>query len=456
MKVLLVHYDNGSFIHWFPLGLGYIAAALRACGHKVTIYDKGRLHHPPEHLTEYLDQNNFDAVGLGVIAGYWQYKEMLSIAKAINASKNKPMFILGGHGPSPEPEYFLKKTFANVAVIGEGELTIAELLHGGYKESMQGIAYREGKKVTINPPRALIEDIDLIPFPAWDLFSMDYYPLMREPNICNSDRCMPMITSRGCPFKCNFCYRMDTGVRLRSTGSVVAEIQKLKSDYGITYIAFLDDLFMMTEKRTLELCEALQPLNVKWSCLGRLNYANHETIQAMKRAGCVFIGYGIECLDDEILKNMNKNLTVDQIVSGIETTIAEGVSPGFNIIFGNIGENEQTLRKGVDFLLKYDDQTQLRTIRPVTPYPGSPLYYHAIEQGLLEGVEDFYEKKHLNSDLPTVNFTDISDDRMKDCLFNANMELIKNYHDHKAVQQGMEFTNLYYKNDTSFRGLRQT
>jgi len=249
---------------------------------------------------------------------------------------------------------------------------------------------------------------------------------------------------------------MDTGVRLRSTGSVVEEIQKLKKDYGITYIAFLDDLFMMTEKRTLELCEALQPLSIKWSCLGRLNYANHETIQAMKRAGCVFIGYGIECLDDEILKNMNKNLTVDQIVSGIETTIAEGISPGFNIIFGNIGENEQTLRKGVDFLLKYDDQTQLRTIRPVTPYPGSPLYYHAIERGLLEDVEDFYEKKHRNSDLPTVNFTDISDDRMRDCLFNANMELIKNYYDHKAVQQGMEFTNLYYKNDVSFRGLRQT
>jgi anaerobic magnesium-protoporphyrin IX monomethyl ester cyclase len=253
MRVLLVVYDNGSYVHWFPLGLGYIASVLRECGHEVTIYDKGQKHYPPEHLTAYLDKNKFDVVGLGVIAGYWQYQEMLRISEAINASKNKPLFILGGHGPSPEPKYFLSKTFANIAVMGEGEATIAELLSGKCKETVDGIAYREGKKVTVNKPRELIENIDTIPFPAWDLFSMDYYSLIREPNISNSDRCMPMVTSRGCPFRCNFCYRMDTSVRLRSAGSIVEEINKLKKDYGVSYIAFLDDLFMMSPKRTIEL-----------------------------------------------------------------------------------------------------------------------------------------------------------------------------------------------------------
>jgi anaerobic magnesium-protoporphyrin IX monomethyl ester cyclase len=456
MRVLLVVYDNGSYVHWFPLGLGYIASVLRECGHEVTIYDKGQKHYPPEHLTAYLDKNKFDVVGLGVIAGYWQYQEMLRISEAINASKDKPLFILGGHGPSPEPKYFLSKTFANIAVMGEGEATIAELLSGKCKETVDGIAYREGKKVTVNKPRELIENIDTIPFPAWDLFSMDYYSLIREPNISNSDRCMPMVTSRGCPFRCNFCYRMDTSVRLRSAGSIVEEINKLKKDYGVSYIAFLDDLFMMSPKRTIELCDALRPLKIKWSCMGRLNYVSPELIKEMKSAGCVFIGYGIECLDDQILKNMNKSLTVDQITRGIETTLAEGVSPGFNIIFGNIGENEETLRKGVDFLLKYDDHSQLRTIRPVTPYPGSDLYYHAIDQGLLEGVADFYENKHKNSDLLSVNFTTISNEKFNECLYDANTKLLKNYYSAKSESQTNEYAKLYFKNDTSFRGLRQT
>ena len=124
----------------------------------------------------------------------------------------------------------------------------------------------------------------------------------------------------------------------------------------------------------------------------------------MKKAGCVFINYGIEAIDNDVLKNMKKSLTTEIIIKGIQATLDAGVSPGFNIIFGNIGDNRQTLKKGVDFLLKYDDGSQMRTIRPVTPYPGSPLYYYAIENGLLKDCEDFYENKHTNSDLLAINF----------------------------------------------------
>jgi len=423
MKVLLVVYDNDSYIHWFPLGTAYVAAHYKTQGYDVTIYNKDVYHYPPEHLTEYLDKNHFDVVGLGFVAGYWQYKEALSISKAINASKDRPYYMIGGHGPSPEPEYFKKKMGADKVVRGEFE----------------------------GEP-----DIDKIPFPAWELFPIDYYSLIREPHIRNNERCMPVITSRGCPFKCNFCYRMQTKVRLRSPESVVEEIKKLQTDYNISYIAFQDDLFMMSPKRTIELCEAIEPLGIRWSCFGRLNHAQRDVIRTMKKAGCVYIGYGIESMDDVALETMNKNLTVEQITRGIETTISEGISPGFNIIWGNIGETEKTLQKGVDFLLKYDDQSQLRTIRPVTPYPGSPLYYKAIEMGLLKGVEDFYENKHVNSDLLTVNFTDIHDDVFDDLLYDANEKLLKNYHSKQLDKQLNAYEDLYWGGDTSFRGLRQT
>ena len=153
---------------------------------------------------------------------------------------------------------------------------------------------------------------------------------------------------------------------------------------------------------------------------------------------------------------MNKALTTETIIKGIEATLAEGISPGFNIIFGNIGENKKTLSKGIEFLLKYDDGAQLRTIRPVTPYPGCPLYYYAIEKGLLKDVEDFYENKHLNSDLLSVNFTELSDDEFYKALFEANKRLFENYFKHKKQLAINTARKLYYNRDSTFRGFRQT
>jgi anaerobic magnesium-protoporphyrin IX monomethyl ester cyclase len=176
----------------------------------------------------------------------------------------------------------------------------------------------------------------------------------------------------------------------------------------------------------------------------------------MKRAGCVFINYGIEAMDNQILKNMSKALTTGQIINGIEATLKEGISPGFNIIFGNIGENRETLEKGVQFLLKYDDGAQMRTIRPVTPYPGSPLYYHAIEKGLLKDCEDFYERKHLNSDLMAVNFTSLTDDEFYESLCDANLRLLKNYQDKRMDSIVSSTKKLYLERDASFRGYRHT
>ena len=149
-------------------------------------------------------------------------------------------------------------------------------------------------------------------------------------------------------------------------------------------------------------------------------------------------------------------LTTKQIERGIQETLKAGISPGYNIIFGNIGETKETLMKGVEFLLKYDDGAQLRTIRPVTPYPGSPLYYHAIKEGLLEGVEDFYENKHVNSDLLSCNFTNLSDEEFYLALKEANTLLLQNYQSRVMKNIDKQLEDLYIKRDVSFRGFRQT
>ncbi|MFC1983973.1 B12-binding domain-containing radical SAM protein [Chloroflexota bacterium] len=462
MKVLLITYDNGSYIHWFPLGLAYIASALRNAGHNVVIYNQDQFHYPESHLINYLTNNHFDVVGLGIIAGYYQYQRLLKISQAINCVPNRPLYILGGHGPSSAPEYFLKKTNADAIVIGEGDITMVNLLNALENKKglspVNGIAYLDGGRLVVTKPQELIKDLDSIPFPAWDLFPIDYYALIRQPHIKNNERAFPVLSGRGCPFRCNFCYRMDKGYRARTPESIIGEIQILKKDYGIPYINFADELLMVSAKRIVMLSEAFikADLNIKWSCNGRLNLAKPEVLKIMKKAGCVFINYGIESMDDNMLKVMNKKLTTDQVIKGIEATLAEGISPGFNIIFGNIGETPEILQKGVEFLLQYDDHSQLRTIRPVTPYPGSDLYYYAIEKGLLKDCADFYENKHINSDLLSVNFTDLSDDEFHRVLFEANKTLLKNYYQHQLESMTRVAEELYLQKDASFRGFRQT
>jgi radical SAM superfamily enzyme YgiQ (UPF0313 family) len=399
---------------------------------------------------------------VSIVAGYYQYQKLLKISNAINRSRQRPFYVIGGHGPTPEPEFFLRRTLADAVVMGEGEITAIELMKAlADKRSLhgiKGIAFRDGDKMFINERRPLIEDIDTIPFPAYELFPVDYYKLKRSPHTSNNDFTMDVLSGRGCNFKCNFCYRMDPGIRPRSNESIIEEIRLLKQNYNITYIIFQDELLMSSMERTVSLSEDFikNKLNIKWNCQGRLNYAKPELLNLMKKAGCVFINYGIEAMDDIVLKNMNKALTTKQIVKGIEATLKSGISPGFNIIFGNIGENKETLNKGVEFLLKYDDCSQLRTIRPVTPYPGSPLYYYAIEKGLLKDVEDFYENKHVNSDLLTVNFTNMSDEEFCRCLLEANTRLLDNYFQKKLSGALEQAKKLYLERDAQFRGFRQT
>ncbi len=463
MRILLVVYDNDSYIHWFPLGLSYIAAVLIKNGHEVEIYNQDIHHYPEAHLTEFLDKNKFDVIGASVIAGYYQYKKILSIANAINRSKNRPdCFMIGGHGPTPEPEYFLNKTGADFVIMGEGEETVIELLQvladKGDLTTVKGIAFRNGTKTIINERRSLIKDIDSIAWPAYGLFPIEIYRLLRMPHMANSEFCMPLLSGRGCTFTCNFCYRMDQGLRPRSAESLVEEIKYLKTEYNISYIAFSDELLMSSQRRTEDICQAFlkAKLNIKWDCNGRLNYADKDILKLMRESGCVFINYGIEAFDDQILRNMNKALTTKQIIRGIENTLAVGISPGFNVIYGNIDENRRTLQQGVDFLLKYDDGIQMRTIRPVTPYPGTPLYYYAIEHGLLKDAEDFYTNKHLNSDLLCINFTELSDDEFYEALTEANITLLDNYFDKKKISIKEQTENLYTDRDATFRGFRQS
>jgi len=465
LKVLFVVYDNGSYDHVFPMGLGALSGVLKRDGHEITLWNQDMHHWPDDQLRIYLDENKFDVVVLSLIAGYYQYQKMKNLSKAINNSKNRPFYIMGGYGPTPEPEFFLKKTGCDVVCMGEGEVTISKLMDAVENKTslknVPGIAWIKNGKFQTTPRAPLIHDINSLPPIPYEIFPMHYYRMLRMPKVTATDFVFPLMSARGCSFKCTFCYRMDPGYRMRTPEPLLDEIEMLHKDYGVTFITFQDDLLMSSVEHTEAVCLEFLKRNlpVRWNCSGRLNYCSKELLQLMKDAGCTFISYGIESMDQKVLNNMKKGLRPEMIVQGIEDTLKVGISPGLNFIFGNKGDNKETIKKAVDFILQYDDFAQKRTIRPVTPYPGSPLYYDAIKMGLLDKdnpAEDFYERKHLNSDLIACNFTELSDKEFYECLRWANSTLMKNYYDRQKTSTLAQIDHLYDTKDASFRGFRHS
>ena len=464
-RILFVIYDNGAYDQIFPMGVGALSAVLKAEGHELSFWHQDIHHWSDEDLTDYLDKNKFDVVILSLIGGYYQYIKMKNLSKVINNSKNRSNFkyVMGGYGPTPEPGFFLKKSGCDIVCLGEGEITVIKLMNvienKKSLENVPGIAWLENGKLKQTPRTSLVENLDSLPTTPYELFPMENYRLMRAPKCSVTDFCFPVLSARGCTFKCTFCYRMDPGYRKRDPKELLDEVEKLCKDYGITRISFMDDLLMASIDHTEAVCKEMLKRNLPftWDCCGRLNYCSEELLQLMKDAGCVFINYGIESMDQKVLNNMKKGLRPELIVKGIEDTLKVGISPGLNFIFGNKGDNRETIKKSVDFLIKYDDFAERRTIRPVTPYPGSPLYYDAIELGLLDKnnpAEDFYEHKHLNSDLICTNFTELTDKEFYNSLKWANQTLMKNYYDKQKTNTMNQITHLYETLDTSFRGFR--
>lgn len=469
-KVLFVIHDNFQDDNKLSLGPAYLVAILRDAGHEVSVYSQNVFHQSNEELGNFLAENDFDMIGLGFLAA--RYVEAVRpIADVINANKKKAKFVVGGQGVSPIPSYILNDIQADIAMIGEAENNICVLvdaiLNNGDLQNIKGVAYREAGVVKINPRAEIVRDLDRLPFPAWDLFPME------EIATCASfvggdqnDRWMSILTSRGCVNRCSFCYRMEQGIRIRSMDNVYKELKILTEKYEINSFCFDDEMFIPNRARIKEFVEMIKKLKhpIKYWCQARVQLAqDKEILKMLSDSGCKLLNLGLESLDQNVLDLMDKNTRVEENIEAVENTIATGMHPGLNFIWANPGDTVASLEKIVDFLIKYDTQGQLRTVRPPTPYPGCPLYYKAIEDGKLKGPGDFFDRFN-NSDRLTVNFTDMSDTEVYQALLAANTKLIKNYFIKKTGNVADadvmidSFKRLYFPErpeDLKFRGARR-
>jgi radical SAM superfamily enzyme YgiQ (UPF0313 family) len=314
-SVLFVNPDLHQEDNHFPLGYGYMAAMLLQDGADVSTFCMDVFHYTNKQLAEYLDRNKFDLICVGFLAA--RFKETIEeLLKVIDAHKKDAWLVIGGPGPSPIPRWMLHNTPVDIVCIGESEETIVELLRckveGGSPVDVYGIAFSDGKFVYGTKRRKPIRDLDSIPFPAWDLFPMDRYTTcLKLWGMEPGDRTFGMITSRGCTDRCSFCYRMEKGIRFRSVENVVEEIKIMRDRYGVNCFFMNDELFIASKSRMLEFCDALQGLDIKFSCNARVDKFNGDMIRLFfQHRGCTFVNIGFESSSQEVLDRMNKRTTV--------------------------------------------------------------------------------------------------------------------------------------------------
>jgi len=380
------------------LGLLMLGAVLRNAGHRIRILDASAQSTGYEYTLKEVKKFNPDIIALTAVTP--------SIIKTVKlASMIKDLYpsipiVIGGPHLTAVPEQTLSDYHVfDYGVVGEGENTIIELVEalsaGKTPSNISGLAFRENGKVHFSPPRPTIKDLDVLPFPAWDL--LDGFPVRYHPALFKYKK-LPsthIISARGCPNKCIFC---DTSVfsrqiRFHSSEYVLEMIGYLIKKFGIKEIIFEDDQFLIKKKRVARICEGILKAkwNISWCCSGRVNSVNDPgLLRLMKRSGCWQISYGIESGNQKILDFAKKAITIDQIEKAVRLTHKAGILSKGYFIFGLPYETEETMKKTIRFA----NSIPLNDISAftLTPFPGSEMYDIAEQHGTIE--KDF-EKMNL-------------------------------------------------------------
>jgi anaerobic magnesium-protoporphyrin IX monomethyl ester cyclase len=365
------------------LGLAFIAASLRDQGHIVKIIDY-EVNDLPMSVVE-RDVRAFQPDIVGMTAYITNMKRCGRVAKIVKEVSPDIKTILGGPQVTIFPDEAFHSSYIDMIALSEAEIIIRNVMNAlGDEEKLsrvKGIWFRsKAGDIVKNAREGLVDELDLFPSPALDLYEMDkYFPTAH----IQGRRVAHLLTSRGCPFKCTFCETKLTfgrSFRYHSTQRVLAEIEQLVAK-GFDSFQFYDDIFTANKKRVIELCDGIiqKNWNIKWMCFTRTNCVSDELLARMKEAGCYLITYGGESGDDELLALIKKDLTVATNYKGIAAAQKHGIKTMSSFMLGLPTETREQSMKTIDFAL---DSGLDYAIFPITePYPGTELWVDAKKFG---------------------------------------------------------------------------
>ncbi len=382
------------------IGTLTLAAVVRAQGHRVHIVDGKRAGTPVEQVARQVASLAPDHVG--VSATTISIHNAAGIAERVKALVPGVVVTVGGPHVSAVPEQTLAMFPGfDYGVVGEGERSypelIATLAAGDDPRAVPGLVRREGDGVRANPRAEYLdgEALDRLPQPAWDL--VPDFPLRFQPNVFNY-RATPVasvVTSRGCPFSCTFCDRSTSGRRGRfhSVDYVVEMCRRLER-LGVRHVLFYDDLFTVSRRRVVELCERFlaEGFRFTWSCNSHPNLLDPEHLRLMRRAGCWQIAYGIESGSQRVLDVVKHEVKIPRMLETLRQTRAAGIRVKGLLMMAHPTEDQGSLAETVDFLRTAP--LDLAQVTKFTPFPGTPSYATVRQHGAFD--EDWERMNAMN------------------------------------------------------------
>lgn len=367
-RVLLISPKYDAYIVAPHLGLGYLASALRKAGHEVTLLDGLR------EEVEY-NPSEFDLVGITAMTTYFQ-EAVIEVHKA--KSLGLPV-VIGGPHVLAEPDTSLLQSGADYACVGEGDIAIVEIASGAPIEQIPGVAYWKNGRVVKNPSRGFAKDINSFGSPAWDLIDPRTYPIAPHGMIVKEWPLAPIITTRGCPYRCSYCSAPITAggtMRSRNPDEVVDEIEMLVHRYGVREIQIEDDNFTFTRSHAMAVCEELirRKIKVVWSLPNgvRIDRLDEELLKLMHRSGCYLMALGIESASQRILDMVKKKLNREIVKQTVQKVVDTGIEAWGFFMIGFPTETREEMISTIEFALSLP-LTRVQFTK-TTPLPGTPIY----------------------------------------------------------------------------------
>jgi len=393
MKVLLIQPKSNLFLaRSIPLGISYLASALRREGrHTVMIVDT-RCHHRSDQDLRRLIKEFYPEV-IGVSGLSIQAREIHRLALLVKQAELNCRVVIGGAYASASPDFIINDPNVDFVVIGEGERTICSLVdslaNGKDVSRIGGLAFRDGDKRVVNPPVDGITDLDAIPFPAWDLIDMEgYFNDTRrhsENPIPLSRRIAPIFTSRGCPYRCIYCHNIfGKKIRFRSVQNVLEEIECLVKDYAVEEIEVVDDCFNFNLDRAKKICDEIIrrgiTVNLSFPNGLRVDRMDEDLVVKLKKAGTHMLYYAIETGSPEMQKRIKKNLDLEKARHLVQYTVRQGIVTGGFFMFGFPHETREQMLQTIRFAKEMP--FHIADFFYVTPRPNTQLFGEFKEMGL--------------------------------------------------------------------------
>lgn len=387
-----------------PLGLLYIGAVLEREGHEVEIVPADVVKLSWHQIEKKIQEYQADIIGVtSTTENRFQSFKLIKIAKK---TRPEALTILGGpHASMAAEDCLAHIPELDLVVRGEGEITMRELCAvledaNDLKavEELPGLSFRRGGHVRSNPPRPPIRHLDSLPHPAFHLVPFEEYNFRFEVPGRGLLPAVNMMTSRGCPFDCNFCatpINWGRTVRMRSPENVVDEIDFLVQTYGVKVIFFFDDTFNANAKRVERICDLLleRELDIFWKCDVRLDLIDKPLLAKMKTAGLFHLSFGLEAASERVRNEIvHKKVDLQDFHRLVNWCNELDIIPNAFFIFSHPTETWEEAQETIQIIEQYKDRIE-SSIAILHIYPGTPLEKTARAQGLLP--PDFtWTKKH--------------------------------------------------------------